>query len=639
MSEDEDAPRFRLTGDDARLFGCCVAGGVLLAVMTGPPGTTAEPTLGFKGSLHPSHLVPYLVFGIALWVIMTLSRKLRAGELASVARARASAATWARETWDAALHRTATRWAFGGVLLVVALVIGLLVADLTGPYHVDKVSIAALGRQFHFSYTYGYLMFAVILWWLSWRRVLERHGVWGAPTPRTGPLHAAGVVLACLAGGLVVTVTANPWLDPRFHSSDVALRAQGSTVFWQWPTYLFLLLSLVIAWRILYNQRHARAVRHEVATGRRFLTPQLSLAIYVVALFIAIEWPKFLPSYWQSLVGQGIGVFALLALGLNVVVGFAGLLDLGYVAFYAVGIYTAAFFTGSLPIHPPHVLSLFWITPIAIAAAMLVGVLLGLPTLRLRGDYLAIVTLGFGEIIFVTASNWQGVTNAALGTKRIPSFTFRFFHVHYEWLVANPMPYYYLVLAFIVVAIMVFSSLNNSRVGRRWAAIREDEVAAASVGVNPLKYKVMAFAIGASTAGFAGVFTASGVGYFFPAESSIGLQVSILILALVILGGMGSIFGVIIGAALYYWVFLYLQLHPFSGYDQADFYMYLGALFVLLMIFRPQGLFPARRRARELRLAEEGVGFADPIAAERGESDEFERPTSDEGTVAAMGPS
>jgi branched-chain amino acid transport system permease protein len=349
------------------------------------------------------------------------------------------------------------------------------------------------------------------------------------------------------------------------------------------------------------------------------------LAISVTALFIAIEWPKFLPTYWQSLVGQGIGVFALLALGLNVVVGFAGLLDLGYVAFYAVGIYTAAYFTGSLPIHPPFVLPLFWVIPLAIGAAMLAGVLLGLPTLRLRGDYLAIVTLGFGEIIYVTASNWQGVTNAALGTKNIPSFTFKLFGVHYVWQPNNAMPYYYLVLAFIVLAMLTFSSLNNSRVGRRWAAIREDEVAAASVGVNPLKYKVMAFAIGASTAGFAGVFTASGVGYFFPAESSIGLQVSILILGLVILGGMGSIVGVIIGAAIYYWLLLYLQLHPFAGYDQSDFLMYLGALFVLLMIFRPQGLFPARRRARELRLAEAGVGFADPMGAEGGESDQFEQ--------------
>jgi hypothetical protein len=251
----EDAPRFRLTGDDARLFGCCIAGGVLLAVMTGPPGTTAEPTLGFKGSLHPSHLVPYLIFGVVLFVVMTLSRKLRSGELPAVADARTSFATKLRATWDAALHRRTARWVIGGVLLLVALVVGLLVADLTGPYHVDKISLPALQRQFHYSYAYGYLMFAVIIWWLAWRRVLERHGVRDEPTPRSGPLHAALVVVACLAAGLVVAVTANPWLSPRFHTSDVALRAEGSSVFWEWPTYLFLALSLVVAWRVQRNHR------------------------------------------------------------------------------------------------------------------------------------------------------------------------------------------------------------------------------------------------------------------------------------------------------------------------------------------------------------------------------------------------
>ena len=215
------------------------------------------------------------------------------------------------------------------------------------------------------------------------------------------------------------------------------------------------------------------------------------------------------------------------------------------------------------------------------------------------------------------------MTNGSQGTiPGIPPFSINIIGIHYTWDVANPLPFYYLLLVFISIAIFAFSSLNHSRVGRRWAAIREDEVAAASIGVNPLKYKVMAFAIGASTAGFAGVFTAANVSTLFP--QSFILQYSILILALVIFGGLGSIVGVLFAAAFFQWVQLFLQIHPFPGYQPQDFYMFLGALFVLTMIFRPQGVFPSRRRERELQLSEAGVGFSDPMGAERGEVDQFE---------------
>jgi len=344
----------------------------------------------------------------------------------------------------------------------------------------------------------------------------------------------------------------------------------------------------------------------------------------VTVLFIAIEWPKFLATYWQSNVTTQIGSYALLALGLNVVVGFTGLLDLGYVAFWAVGAYTAAYFTGHLPIHTPFVLNPFLVIPLAIGATMVVAVLIGLTTLRLRGDYLAIVTLGFGEIIEVLLNNWSSVTGGSQGTPGyIPPFSINILGIHYTWNTADPLPYSSVLLAFILLAIFFFSSLNHSRVGRRWAAIRENEVAAASIGVNPLKYKVMAFAIGASTAGFAGVFTASaGGGVLYP--QSFILQESILILALVIFGGLGSIVGVIAAAAFFQWIQLFLEIHPFPGYQLQDFYMYLGALFILTMIFRPQGVFPSRRRERELQLSEAGLGFSDPMGAERGESDQFE---------------
>ena len=213
--------------------------------------------------------------------------------------------------------------------------------------------------------------------------------------------------------------------------------------------------------------------------------------------------------FWQAAMVEQIEVYVLLAIGLNVVVGFAGLLDLGYVAFYAIGAYTTAWVTGALPTPPifDHALNPFFAIPVAIALVMVAGIVLGAPTLRLRGDYLAIVTLGFGEIITIFANNLYGITGGSLGTKQIPHPSIHLGPIKYVWGI-TPVPYYYLTLSFVVLFIIVFSLLERSRIGRAWTAIREDEVAAESVGINPLKYKVMAFAIGAASAGFAGVVNA-----------------------------------------------------------------------------------------------------------------------------------
>jgi branched-chain amino acid transport system permease protein len=320
-------------------------------------------------------------------------------------------------------------------------------------------------------------------------------------------------------------------------------------------------------------------------------------------------------AYWQEILVDQIGLYVLLALGLNVVVGYAGLLDLGYVAFFAIGAYSTAFWTNKLPLHPPFRLDAFWSIPFAIAAAILAGVLLGAPTLRLRGDYLAIVTLGFGEIIEIVANNLNGVTGGPTGVLGIPHPDINLFGIHYTWSI-DEIPYYYVLLVFVVVVITAFHFIQNSRVGRAWAAIREDEVAAESSGVNVLKYKVMAFAIGASTSGFAGMLYASKVSYIEPADFTV--QFSILILILVIFGGMGSIIGAIAGAAFLQWVPAYERVHPTFGFQIQDLYIYLGALLVLMMIFRPQGLVPSHRRQRELELAEHGVGSADSMSAPQG---------------------
>jgi branched-chain amino acid transport system permease protein len=209
--------------------------------------------------------------------------------------------------------------------------------------------------------------------------------------------------------------------------------------------------------------------------------------------------------------------------------------------------------------------------------------------------------LGFGEIITIFANNLYGITGGSQGTSVIPHFKLDIGPIKYAWGL-TPVPYYYLTLLFVVLFLAAFSLLEHSRVGRAWTAIREDEVAAESVGINPLKYKVMAFAIGASTAGFAGVVTASQSNNIFP--SSFTLSFSINILVLVIFGGMGSIFGVVLGAVIIQTASMYLLHSPPAGYQSSDLYIYLGALLVVMMIFRPAGLVPSRRRKREISLSE-----------------------------------
>ena len=238
------------------------------------------------------------------------------------------------------------------------------------------------------------------------------------------------------------------------------------------------------------------------------------------------------------------GVFILLALGLNVVVGLAGLLDLGYAAFFAIGSYAYAFsaspFTG---LHVP-----FW--PMLIVGALvaaLFGILLGAPTLRLRGDYLAIVTLGFGEIVPVVFLNSDKYTKGTNGISGIyqPSLP-----IIGNFGFGNPWPYYITVFTIIAVAVVLLYRLQDSRLGRAWMAIREDELAAASMGINTVTTKLLAFAIGASTSGLAGVFNASKLSLVSPDQ--FGFTVSFTVLAMVVLGGMGNIWGVAVGAFVLY---------------------------------------------------------------------------------------
>jgi branched-chain amino acid transport system permease protein len=370
-------------------------------------------------------------------------------------------------------------------------------------------------------------------------------------------------------------------------------------VAWLWRSQS---TSIVAIWNTTTAQPRAFTQRRTVRLSTRG-----GLLVIAIVLPLIVTDP-----FWQSSLVEQIAVYILLALGLNVVTGFAGLLDLGYVAFYAIGAYATAWVTGALPLAPPFGIHMdpFFAIPIAIVLAMVAGVILGAPTLRLRGDYLAIVTLGFGEIIALFANNLNTITGGATGTNEIPHFTFHVGPVNYRWGL-GPVPYYYLALGFVVIFIVAFSLLEHSRVGRAWTAIREDEVAAESVGINPLKYKVMAFAIGAASAGFAGVMTAAQTNFVSPATFTLVFSINILVL--VIFGGMGSIAGVILGAVLVQNFQMFIIHTPPAGFQPQDLYIYLGAILVAMMIFRPAGLLPSRRRRRELTMAEVGKSTADEI--------------------------
>jgi branched-chain amino acid transport system permease protein len=383
---------------------------------------------------------------------------------------------------------------------------------------------------------------------------------------------------------------------------------------------LIVCILIVVGLWLLYSAwlRYGELVRRQtsprVEQTRAFFQPKrVRYPWYAALLAVAILVPPQLSGYWQLILVDKVGIFVLLAIGLNVVVGFAGLLDLGYIAFYAIGAYVTAYFTGTLPVDPPFVLNPFWTIPLATLAAMLAGFVLGAPTLRLRGDYLAIVTLGFGEIVQIAAVNLDSITNGPRGAFGIPPFSIHIGSFKYAWTLKQ-LPYYYLLLGFTVLIVILFTLLENSRVGRAWTAIREDEVAAQACGIPTVKYKLLAFAIGASTSGFAGTLYAAKTQYFNPGAFS--LTLSILVLAMVVFGGMGSIWGAMAGAAVLGWFPEFLRKHPFVPPE--DVFVYFGALLVIMMIFRPQGMIPSRRRAREIGQAEAGVGAADALGVTPG---------------------
>jgi ABC-type branched-subunit amino acid transport system permease subunit len=376
------------------------------------------------------------------------------------------------------------------------------------------------------------------------------------------------------------------------------------------------------AWTAFRVRSHTFAEHHRSAT---------ILITMAIAGLLLIFLPRVPPldaiqgaNPWYDAFANA-GVFVLLAMGLNVVVGLAGLLDLGYAAFFAIGAYTYAYsnspFSGlDLPFFPMLV--------VGAAVAAVFGIALGAPTLRLRGDYLAIMTLGFGEIVPIVFNNsdpYTRGTNGISGIYRPEALPF-----FGEFSPLTSFNYMIVMIAIVTIAMMLLYRLHDSRIGRAWMAIREDELAAAANGINTVVTKLLAFAIGATTSGLAGVFNASKLTIVSPDQFS--FSVSFTVLAMVIVGGMGNIWGVAAGAFIVYLiqvVFLKqlntiteaINLPPIDiagiHFDLAKInftdyqYLLFGIALVLMMLKRPEGLFPSRTRRAELHAAED-LGVDNP---------------------------
>ena len=375
---------------------------------------------------------------------------------------------------------------------------------------------------------------------------------------------------------------------------------------------------------------------------RRWRTsPSWARTIALLAALFIVPFLPFFDEPWLRVFFL-VGLYVMLGLGLNVVVGFAGLLDLGYVAFFAVGAYTLAIFSSA---SSPLDLSVnFWLVlPLAMVIGATAGLLLGFPVLPLRGDYLAIVTLGFGEIVRVLIVNMDNVTAGAQGISAISTPSLAFRHVD------NPTWWYYFIVLAAALVAFCTARLGDSRVGRAWEAIREDEDVAAAMGIDTIKYKLMAFASGAAIGAVGGVLYASQFSFVNP--SAFTLQVSVNVLALVIIGGMGSTTGIIFGAfilvglpdilqfretadllghfeflraginhvidganAISPWALGGLPAADTWGTEIADKrFIIFGALLVAIMILRPAGLFPSKRR--ELEFENPGAKAPRPIGA------------------------
>ncbi|RPH50683.1 MAG: branched-chain amino acid ABC transporter permease [Desulfobacteraceae bacterium] len=363
------------------------------------------------------------------------------------------------------------------------------------------------------------------------------------------------------------------------------------TIEWRWKNLIMIgagsfLLSFV--WRYFIKRKESGVKQAEsgkeqkVPLFRRILEERkLFIPATVLTGLFALVFPFIFSSYQINIMTTAL-MYVILGLGLNIVVGLAGLLDLGYVAFYAVGAYSYALINYHFSLG-------FWtVLPVGAIMGALFGILLGFPVLRLRGDYLAIVTLGFGEMIRLILENWNEFSFGPSGIAHIPRPGLFGIAMSLE----NSIIYlYFLMIAITLFTIFVVNRLQDSRIGRAWIALREDEIACQAMGIDKTKTKLTAFALGATWAGMVGVIFAAKTTFVNPA--SFTFLESAMILSIVVLGGMGSIVGVMIAALIL--ILLPEYLRAFSEYRMILF----GAIMVIMMVFRPQGIVANVRRTYE----------------------------------------
>ncbi|MBG0790855.1 MAG: branched-chain amino acid ABC transporter permease [Desulfovibrionaceae bacterium] len=371
-----------------------------------------------------------------------------------------------------------------------------------------------------------------------------------------------------------------------------------NTVVWHWHKIGYLAVAVFFGsfiWRWLLARKELKKDENREETRIESLLTRVQshpvlkyLALGVLAAAAAV-FPQVFNLYQTNIMISCL-LYIVLGLGLNIVVGLAGLLDLGFVAFYAVGAYAYALCNMHWGLN-------FWfMLPVGAVLGALLGILLGFPVLRLRGDYLAIVTLGFGEIIRLVLENWGEVTMGPSGISSIDRPAL--FGVKLG-VIGSTHYMYYIMIGLVILTIFSVNRLQNSRIGRAWLALREDEIACQAMGIDKMKTKLMAFSLGATWAGMAGVVFAAKTTFINPA--SFTFWESAIILSIVVIGGMGSIRGVIAGAVILILVPEYLR-------DFAQFRMLLfGAIMVLVMVFRPQGLISAKRKVYEYKVNTAGA--------------------------------
>jgi branched-chain amino acid transport system permease protein len=481
-----------------------------------------------------------------------------------------------------------------GALLVGGLIAGLLSALpliglvlLAGAVDLREVGLVNISPALINLLTFGMGVFPGILVLAAATGVmgLAGAGVYILPGRARRPLMTA----------LLVTLTVALFSEIAIRVLRKLLGASVANLFFSgkglrvWSAVvLFLASAAFTAWWAPRRERsRARATEVSPARQRRMRTTFLVLGVVGM-----LALPLFMDPYLAEVIDQ-VGLYVLMGLGLNIVVGFAGLLDLGYVAFFAIGAYTMGVLTSQSDLG----LGLsFWVAiPICIGIATLAGLILGIPVLRMRGDYLAIVTLGFGEIIriLVLSDAAKPFIGGAQGILFIPKPEI------FGLSLIGPGEFYYLIVIGCLIAAFVSWRLSEARLGRQWMAMREDEDVAEAVGINLVKTKLLAFAFGAAFSGLSGAIFASRLSSIFP--HSFNLLVSINVLCLIIVGGMGSLPGVVVGALVL--VGLPELLREFAEYRL----MLYGALLIVMMLSRPEGLWPSPIRRRELHAYEEDI--------------------------------